>query len=821
MDRKNDKKNKTNSNNSIFHLKISSYPIQNHPLKMQLKNFFEVKPRKNSLFMLARFEKQFSRFRNITQEQVIKLLSKDKKTRIDVENRMIADYLTSHFDYFYQIKNSNRDKFLKLISVLNFENILSDTIIINIGEENNNFYIIFEGSVTIYRHYNYNKDMKFSEFCQYLKKEKKQSEEEYKRILKNNAHLDLDIEDIMNDQYYYMSLKNKIFNVHIEELEEVGTYTEGFSFGELSLMSRKNKDIMIKSATNCKLIYVSKFDFNRILRTIEEKRLEKKASFFKKSFPIFKLWTMEQLITLFNYCSQEIFHSEEFIFKQNDENEYIYFVEEGNIIQFTNVSFSWYLEFMDYINDCNGNLLKIIKHIDLINFNLNSGESHKTVQNIIGKVRTDNINNKKYEKYRFFKIKDIYLKRKDDFITINELCNKKNGDTFIKLKFEENDINNPEKIYKIPLFSSEKPVILGLDEVFDLKRKFTTVGCISGQVKVKKIKIIDLLIILYHYREFNYIDTFIDFILQKKSILCKTIKSHLQKIGINFEKKMNDKYDNIINQPLAYKKNSSKSIDQNNKIKNEILLATKLKTWNEGSYLDNVLDTSLHLINPKSSRQIKLKKIEKYQKLMNLFKEKRTPNEKLLFSTKNFFSKIFIKKPNRKLKIKSLDKKENYIDKFFRTSIYPKKKANKSRNIKFNIEEKKNDDKIYLRTVYNCSYRKNQLLEHTQRIIGPNNLKTNYMNPQSENKPIKKKPFKLINYKVTEDYFDSIKDNNTDDLDDQTSYLSKEKEKENVMSLISTNDKEKEKAKNIIRKISNKDLIKKNFFRNVLQNGNK
>ena len=285
---------------------------------------------------------------------------------------------------------------------------------------------------------------------------------------------------------------------------------------------------------------------------------------------------------------------------------------------------------------------------------------------------------------------------------------------------------------------------------------------------------------------------------------------------------MNDKYDNIINQPLAYNKNTSKSIDQNNKIKNEILLATKLKTWNEGSYLDNVLDTSLHLINPKSSRQIKLKKIEKYQKIINLFKEKRTPNEKLLFSTKNFFSKIFIKKPNKKLKIKSLDKKENYIDKLFRTSIFPKKKANKSRNIKFNIEEKKNDDKIYLRTVYNSSHRKNQLLEHTSRTIGPNNLKTNYMNTQPENKPIKKKPIKLINYKVTEDYFDSIKDNNTDDLDDQTlSYLSKEKEKENVMSLISTNDKEKEKVKNIIRKISNNDLIKKNFFRNVLQNKNK
>ena len=826
------KKNKTNSNNNLTHIKINTYPVY-PPLKAQIKNFFELKPRKNSVFLLAKFSKHFSRFRNITQEQIIKILSKDKKARIDIENRMIADYLTDHFDYFNQIKQSSRERYLKLISVLNFENIPSNTIIINIGEENNNFYVIFEGTVTVYRHYKYSKDMKFSDFCQYLRKAEMHSIDEYNRIINNNSHLDLNFKDIINDEYYYLSLKNKIFNINIEELEEIGTYSEGYSFGELSLINKKNKDIIIKTVTKCKLISVSKFDFNRILRTIEEKRLEKKAYIFKKSFPIFKLWSMEQLITLFNYCTQEIFHCEEFIYKQNDENDYIYFVEEGSIVQFTNVSFSWYLEFIEYIKDCNENLLKVIKNLNIkANHNLNSGEIHKTLNSIINQLKKENNNKKNYEKYPFFKIKDIYLQRKKDLIKISELYSQekqtKNVDNFMRIKFEENDLNSPERIYKIPLNSSENPLILGLEETFDLKKRFTTVGCTSGQVRLKKIKIIDLLKILYYYREFNYINNFFDIILQKKLILCQTIKSHLQKIGINFENNMNDKYEKIITQPNISSYKTYKNSVLNNKIKNEVLVATKLKSWNNGSYLDNILDTSLHLINPKTSRQIKLEKKEKYLRINNLFKTKRTSNEKTLCSTKNFFSKIIIRKPNKRIKIKSLDKKEinirkeKYIDNFFNTSIYPKKTTNKSKNINMHInvnsEEKKNEDKIQMKTLYNYSFKKNKL----GLTPGPNNLKKKVFF-QPENKKLKK-PFKLINYKVSEDYFETNKDNKDtyiDNTDEKSlSCISKEKEKENenVMSVISTNDKDKEKDKDKdINKQSTNNDLKNNLNRNILQ----
>ena len=839
-------KKKGNSNTNLKHIKINKYQIY-EPLKHQIKSLFG--PRKNSVVKITKTpaskHKHLSRFKNITQEQVLKILSKDKTLRIDIENRVVADYLSDNFDYFYQIKESSSEQYLKLMSVLNVESIQSNKIIINIGEENNNFYVLFEGAVLVYRQYKYKKDMTFSEFCKYLQKLKLQNKEEYKIILKNNSHLDLNFEEIMNDRFYYLTLKNKIFNFYIEEFEEIGKYKEGYSFGELSLINKKNSDVIIKTVTNCKLISVSKFDYNRILRTLEEKRLEKKAILFKESFPIFKLWSMEQLITLFNYCNQEIIQGEEFIYKQNDESEYIYFIEEGTIVQYTNVSFSWYLQFIEYIKSFNNNLLESIKNINFDNTqilfnNRNSGELHKKLNNILTKLKIENHNKKYKEKYPFFNIEDIYMKRKKDLIKISELYSKENKikkvDNFYKIKYEENDINNPEKIYKIPINTIDYPCILGLEETFELKKRFTSIGCISGQVRLKKIKIIDLLRILYYYIEFNYIENIIDIVLQKKTILCETIKTHMQKIGQNFENSMNDKYEKIITQPnlISYKNNKSNSFNISNKIKNEILIATKLKTWDNGSYLDNILDTSLHLLNKKPSKQIKLEKKKKYQNLEKLFKTKHSSNEKKFLSTKFCFEKISLKKPlylskYKKIKLKSLEKKikkEKYIDNFFNTSVFPKKNIGISRNIiKTTFEEIKNGDNICIKTFDKFQVKKNNLA-FTDR---PSNLKKDifYQNENINfNKPFKK----LINYKVSEDYFENNKESRSNENDENDnngnndnndnkdknllSCLIKEKEIENIQSGISTNDKEKDKI--IINDNLNNDLIKKNLHINIL-----
>ena len=773
-----DKKTKNSSNESIINLKVMSFP-SSIPLNYNYRNTLENKARKNSLFFAPKFSRSLSRFKLITQEQLIKLLSKNKKNRIDIENRMIADYLTQRFSYFYQIKLSNKERFLKLISVLSLENISSNEIIINIGEDNNNFYVVLEGTVRVSRKIIYKKDMTFGEFCEYLQKIKKENADEYRFNIKNNSYLDLNFEQIMKDEISYMLLKFKLFNFTIEEEEEIGTYSEGYSFGELSLIKKKNKDLIIKSVTKCRLISVSKFDFNRILRTLEEKRLEKKAEVFKSNFPIFKTWQMEQLITLFNYFTQEIFPIEEFIYKQNDENEYIYFIEEGSITQTTNVSFYWYVQFNEYIESFDESLLEIIKDPN----HHNTGELHIFLNEYIKEGKEEKFKDKRfYDRYPFFKIKEIY-KQKKDRIKSSEMYSsydnkdkKKYEDNFYKIKYDENDINNPEKLHKIHILTYDKPCILGIEEAFEVKRKFTTVKCISGQVRAKKIRIIDLLKVLFIYRSYNYIENFKDIIFQKKSIICEAIKSNLEKIAIQFQKSMNDRYEKLNQYHISsYRKKNKNKNTFSKDIKEELIISTKLQSWVNCPYLDNVLDTSLHLINPKTERKKNLQKNLKYSNINNLFKTKRSQNEKIFNSTKCFFSKIFDKnmmnsnlpssnkkkfKLNQFLQMQFKDDKktkERISGNYFITST--KNKVYESRNRNTNFEEKKSEDKMHMKTYDNLLKGKKVKIIDIPNII---NFKKESINVPKLQKTLKK----LINYKVSEDYFDNI-DNNEDDNDNK------------------------------------------------------
>ena len=128
----------------------------------------------------------------------------------------------------------------------------------------------------------------------------------------------------------------------------------------MNLIRKKKKDTLVKTVTKTQVISVSKFDFNRILETIEEKWLELLSEKFRKRFNMFKFWSMEQLITLFNYCSNAIFHKEDYIYTQNEPSHYIYFIENGQFEQYCNTSFFWYINYTDYIRNLRDNLINIM-----------------------------------------------------------------------------------------------------------------------------------------------------------------------------------------------------------------------------------------------------------------------------------------------------------------------------------------------------------------------------------------------------------------------------------------------------------------------------
>ena len=552
----------------------------------------------------SKLTEYFSRYKNVTKDMVLKILAKNSKARTDVENRMIADYLSHNYDYFKKIKITSQKRFLKLISVLSFETYLPNQLIININYDEDKFFIVFDGSVQVYRQSFYEKEMKLENFCNYLFYIKKKDEQQYIRLINQNKHFGINFEEITENPYFN-KFKMKKFIFTIEELEEVGQFSNGYVFGEMNLMRKKKKDLVVKTMTKTEVISVNKFDFNRILRTIEEKRLELLSDKFRKRFNMFKFWSMEQLITLFNYCSYAVFHKDDYIYKQNEQSQYIYFIEKGKFEQYCNTSYSWYKNYLEYIGTFNDNLINIILEKNPDNIKRLREMYEEELQNQEKKDKL--ISNNKIANLLFLNRKDIYLDKKKPL----EKYEKTNN--LYHIKKEEDELNDPNTIIKIPVLTSEMPRVIGLEEPFEFKKRFTTVKCLSGRIVAKKINVFDLLKLLLVYKEFHYSEKFLDLLIQKKIVLIDTIKMHLKKNAIKFEKDIKIKYDQLISQ---------------NDDSNKKLAAAKLKGWNNGLYLDNILDTSLHLFKPKPTKVVNSEKEHLYNIVQNLLHKKSEKNTK-------------------------------------------------------------------------------------------------------------------------------------------------------------------------------------------------
>ena len=225
-----------------------------------------------------------------------------------------------------------------------------------------------------------------------------------------------------------------------------------------------------------------------------------------------------------------------------------------------------------------------------------------------------------------------------------ELARHEKKDNLFYIKKEEEELNDPNKLIKIPILTTEMPRVIGIEESFEFKRRFTSVKVLSGKLVAKKISIYDLLKILLLFKEFQYSEKFLNLLIQKKIVLIDTIKMYLKKHAIKFEKDLDLKYEGLISQT-----------DDDNKI----VAAAKLKGWNNELFLDNILDNSLHFFEPKSEKSIKIEKEKRYNLVHNLLRkvpEKNTkkPN-KILFNLSKQSNKIpFLVTERRELTVLKL-----------------------------------------------------------------------------------------------------------------------------------------------------------------------
>ena len=619
-----------------------------------------------------------SRYKEITHDMVVKILYVTPKSRTDVQNRIVADYLSTNYDYFKSIKENNQARFLKLIAVLNIEHYLPENIIMDLNFEEDKFFIVFDGLIQISRQYFHTKEMTLGKFTNYLNYIKTKNEKQYNRIIEQNKHIGIDFINI-KDNINYDQFEHRSFIFTLEEQEEIGKYGKGYVFGEMNLMRKKKKNLIVKCIQKTEVISVSKFDFNRILKTYEEKRLELLSEKFKKKFDMFKFWSKEQLITLFNYFSKVVFAKDEYIYKQNEPSNYIYFIEKGKFEQYSYTNYFYYKNYIKYIGEVKSNLLHPIIEQKIVNMGSLKGlfrEKLKQQQKLDKLIKDNEIDNL------------TFLNFEPNFFESEKNLEKyKHKDNLYSIKKDEDGLNNPNLMVNIPILTSEMPKIVGIEEPFELKRRFTSVRCISGKLVAQRIRVYDLLKLLFIFNEFKYAQQFLHILIQRKLILIETIKGQMKLNGNKFEKEINSKYNKLISQ---------------NEDKNKKFSAIKLKGWNNGIYLDNILDTNLYLFKPKTERYINTEREKRFRIIKSLTEDKPNKNTKKMnktfhktFEDNNKESSLLYDKKDylshRIKKEKNLKKGLNNIKNYTNTKFHKKKLISFLNDIE-NLKSKKNNN---------------------------------------------------------------------------------------------------------------------------------
>ena len=177
------------------------------------------------------------------------VLKKGVKQRSEAEKKKIVPLLKKI--EFFQTWDLSDENYLNLINALHFERAFQGSILFEIGQQGDKFYLILHGKVGVYVPFNKNKDL--------LKKPN------VSQIDKMNIWKSMRASKMFEKTLSIDVLKK------LENLNEFIELKNGQSFGEGALLNDKPRGASILCKTDCYFAVMNKLDFNQQLHWMEAK----------------------------------------------------------------------------------------------------------------------------------------------------------------------------------------------------------------------------------------------------------------------------------------------------------------------------------------------------------------------------------------------------------------------------------------------------------------------------------------------------------------------------------------------------------------------
>ena len=658
-------------------------------------------------------------------DYILSLLQKPKKDRSKTDKLQIQSYLISHIDYFKTLSSQiDKDTFLKLISNINYHLYEKDARVMNYGEEGERFYIILRGSVTMYKPFPKEKLFSLREYVEYLVnvRDKEKNISKFNRIQDYNSKVNK--YKLLSIDYDFTKMpESKKTPFLIEEEREIGNLYQGEIFGEMALIKNELTSSSVITDEKCDLLSIDKNDYSRI-KDVEEQRINNKLVDFRNEFPLFKYWNNSKCFRLLSGFITEYYNKGDYIYKQNDIPDCIYFVKEGILEVYTDFSFSWYEAFIEYIHDNSTSLTNDVDNPILWKEDKIQKKMHKAYEEkspfVLKKSNLDKIiislnENKEYE---------------DNLFNINNNKNSKNmsEEENNKLKLvknlEKSEETAKKSLYKANIQKYCAPQIFGYLEALELKRRFCTVKCFSNEAVVLKFPFMEFLQLLPTDKKNQFFLQ--QRIFEEKKHLIEQLKNNAL-AKLNFMKLNN------------VKKKIMKIIDAKENMKGTMNQFRCTKYSNMKNLNINMNDTIYSSVNP-----VQLG-IEKYENDKNL----EIVNLKRKLENKKFYETNGLIMPNFKKTMIRLNKKKFEAIK----NLYPQTTKRDGNTLKIKLTKRSfsnmNDNYLkFLETNKSTFYKTPSKL--ISSISMSDLTAKNYYNFESNNKFFKKiKEKKIINNDLT------------------------------------------------------------------------